>query len=41
MVHRWITSMLFWSCSIRNSANDCGRLLSPIFIVNQIVMRTI
>ncbi|CAN0914920.1 hypothetical protein LINGRAHAP2_LOCUS28823 [Linum grandiflorum] len=41
MVLRWITSTGSLSCSIRSSANDNGRLLSPIFTVKQIVMRTI
>ncbi|CAN0927648.1 hypothetical protein LINGRAHAP2_LOCUS36017 [Linum grandiflorum] len=33
--------MRFLSCSIRSSANDNGRLLSPIFTAKQIVLRTI
>ncbi|CAN0847949.1 hypothetical protein LINGRAHAP2_LOCUS5257, partial [Linum grandiflorum] len=41
MAPRWITSMRFSSCSIKNSANDSGRLLSPIFTAKQIVLRTI
>ncbi|CAN0889461.1 hypothetical protein LINGRAHAP2_LOCUS16095 [Linum grandiflorum] len=41
MVPRWITSTQSLLCSIRNSANVNGRLLSTIFTAKRIVLRII